>query len=306
MISFIIVKICYKLKKLIDLMKYYKDLTIIIITFKSDEIIYKFIDNIPKKIKIIVVENSKNFELKKKLEKKYKNVQVYLRKNLGVSSSLNYAAKKTKTNYFLHLSPDLKVDYKDIKVFFKYAKKINDDFCALGPRFLNTKKKGHIQIDKKLKYGKIDSIHGSYMFINKKRFDEINGWDDKIFLYFEETDYSYRGKKLGLNSYQINSIKTKTIDTTVKINNENEKRNWLNLLVWHFIWSKFYTNKKKFGFIFSFIIFLPIIIRILFRLSLYSIFYDKKKLVKYKFRLSGLYNSIIGNNSYLRLKDIKN
>ena len=51
-------------------MKYYKDLTIIIITFKSDEIIYKFIDNIPKKIKIIVVENSKNFELKKKIRKK--------------------------------------------------------------------------------------------------------------------------------------------------------------------------------------------------------------------------------------------
>ena len=69
---------------------------------------------------------------------------------------------------------------------------------------------------------------------------------------------------------------------------------------------KFYTNKKKFGFIFSFILFLPIIIRIIFRLSLYSIFYDKKKLGKYKFRLSGLYNSIIGNNSYLRLKDIKN
>ena len=144
------------------------------------------------------------------------------------------------------------------------------------------------------------------MFINKKRFNEIDGWDDKIFLYFEETDYSHRGKKLGLNCYQINSIKTQTIDTTVKIDNENEKRNWHNLLVWHFIWSKFYTNKKKFGFIFTVIIFLPIIIRILFRLSLYSIFYDKKKLGKYKFRFSGLYNSIIGNNSHLRLNDIKN
>ena len=287
-------------------MKYYKDLTIIIITFKSDEIIYKFIDNIPKKIKIIVVENSKNFELKKKLEKKYKNVQVYLRKNLGVSSSLNYAAKKTKTNYFLQLSPDLKIDYKDIKVFFKYAKKFNDDFCALGPRFLKTKKKGHLQIDKKLKYGKIDSIHGSCMFMNKKKFNEIGGWDDKIFLYFEETDFAYRGKKLGLYCYQINSIKMETIDTTVKINNENEKIKWKNLLIWHFVWSKFYFYKKKFGFTLTILIFFPIILRIIFRLALYSVFDDKKKLEKYKYRLNGLYNSIIGKSSYLRFANIRN
>ena len=122
-------------------MKNYKNLTIIIITFKSDEIIYKFIDKIPKEIKIIVVENSKNLELKRKLEKRYRNAQVYLRKNLGVSSSLNYAVKKTKTKYFLHLSPDLKVNYKDIDIFFEFAVKINNDFCALGPRFLKTKKK---------------------------------------------------------------------------------------------------------------------------------------------------------------------
>ena len=287
-------------------MKNYKNLTIIIITFKSDEIIYKFIDKIPKEIKIIVVENSKNLELKRKLEKRYRNAQVYLRKNLGVSSSLNYAVKKTKTEYFLHLSPDLKVNYKDIDIFFEFAVKINNDFCALGPRFLKTKKKGHLQIDKQLRYGKIDSIHGSYMFFNKMRFNEIGGWDDKIFLYFEETDYSLRGKKLGLYCYQINSIKTQTIDTTVKINNKNEKKNWLNLLVWHFIWSKFYTNKKKFGFIFSIFIFFPIFVRILFRLFVYSIFYNKMKLTKYKFRFSGLYNSIVGNNSYLRLKHIKN
>ena len=64
----------------------------------------------------------------------------------------------------------------------------------MGPRFLKTKKKGHIQIDKNLKIGKIDSIHGSYMFINRNRFNEIGKWDKNIFLFFEETEYCYRGK----------------------------------------------------------------------------------------------------------------
>ena len=205
--------------------KYYEQLSIIIITYKSDEIIFDFVRKIPKKLKIIIVENSKNLNLKKKLEKKYKNLKVYLRKNEGVSSSLNYAVKKIKTKYFIHLSPDLDLNFDDIRKFFKFANDLEDKFCALGPRFLKTKKKGHIQIDKNLKIGKIDSIHGSYMFINRNRFNEIGKWDKNIFLFFEENHYCYRGKIKNLFSYQINSIKTQTIDTTVKIKDEKTKKN---------------------------------------------------------------------------------
>ena len=285
--------------------KYYEQLSIIIITYKSDEIIFDFVKKIPKKLKIIIVENSKNLNLKKKLEKKYKNLKVYLRKNEGVSSSLNYAVKKIKTKYFIHLSPDLDLNFDDIRKFFKFANDLEDKFCALGPRFLKTKKKGHIQIDKNLKIGKIDSIHGSYMFINRNRFNEIGKWDKNIFLFFEETEYCYRGKIKNLFSYQINSIKTQTIDTTVKIKDEKIKKNWQNLLRWHFIWSKFYTTKKKYGFILSLIIFIPIIIRISFKLFFHNITGDNDQLNKYKFRFKGLINSILGRKSYLRLENMK-
>ena len=144
------------------------------------------------------------------------------------------------------------------------------------------------------------------MFMNKRNFTKIGGWDKKIFLFFEETDYCYRARKKNFFCYQINSIKTKTIDTTVKINDAKIKENWQSLLRWHFIWSKFYITKKKYGFIFSIIYFIPIIVRILFRLMLNYLMNNKKKLTKYSYRLNGLYHSIIGNKSYLRLKDIKN
>ena len=284
---------------------YLKDLTIIIVTFKSDEIIYKFIKKIPKEIAVIVVENSKNLKLKKNLERKYKNTKVYLRNNEGVSSSLNFGVKKTKTNFLIHLSPDLSLDFKQIKIFFNYAKLLKNNFCALGPRFLETKKRGHIQISKKLKIGKINSIHGSYMFINKKRFNDIGGWDKNIFLFFEETDYCYRGRKKDLFCYQINEIQTKTVDTTVKIKSKKIRENWQSLLRWHFIWSKFYTFKKRFGFLATLIFFIPTIIRIIFRLGLYKIIKDKEKFRKFIFRFSGLYNAIIGRKSFLRLEDIK-
>ena len=78
-------------------MNYQKKLTIIIVTYKSDEIIYKFIKKIPKNIKVIIVENSKNKELKKNIEKKFKNTRVYLRKNEGVASSINFGVSKLNT-----------------------------------------------------------------------------------------------------------------------------------------------------------------------------------------------------------------
>ena len=281
------------------MIKNYRDLTIIIITFKSDEIIYKFIKKIPKKIKVIVVENSINIFLKKRLEKKFNNTKVYLRRNEGVAGSLNFGVKKSKTKYVLHLSPDLDLNYNDIKYFFEYAKILKDDFCALGPRFLKTKKKGHIQIDKSLKIGQIDSIHGSYMFFNKKKFNIIGAFDKKIFLFFEETEYCYRAKKKGYLSYQINKSKVKSLGRSVDIE-EEKNENFSNILIWHFIWSKYYFTKKKYGQLISIVIFTPILIRIILRITLYKITGNYLLLEKYRARFDGLLKSIKNEKSSLR------
>ena len=106
---------------------------------------------------------------------------------LFVASSINFGVSKLNTEYFIHLSPDLSVNFNQIKIFFYYAKKLDDNFCALGPRFLNTKKKGHIQIDEKLKIGKINSIHGSYMFMKKKRSIKDCDWRKS----WQNIDYKY-------------------------------------------------------------------------------------------------------------------
>ena len=45
------------------------------------------------------------------------------------------------TKYFLQISPDIDFDYKDILVYLEFAKKLDNKFAAIGPRFLNVKKK---------------------------------------------------------------------------------------------------------------------------------------------------------------------
>ena len=281
-------------------MKEYKKLTLILIAFKSEKKIYSFVKKIPKSINVIIIENSNNHFLKRHLEKKYKNIKVFIKKNEGVSASLNYAVKKTKTNYFLQISPDILFNYKDLEKFFNFANKINDKFAALGPRFLNVKNKSHRQIKENLEIGSIESIHGSFMFINKKIFKTIGGFDKNFFLYFEETDYCKRALAKGFKSYQINKVKVKTEGRTVSIKNKKEKKELDNILIWHFIWSKYYFTKKNYGIIISLLIFLPTTIRIVFRIILYKLINKKNFIQKYKYRLNGLMTSIMGKSSSLR------
>ena len=272
------------------------EITIIIITYKSEKIIYDFIKKIPSTIKTIIIENSQNYELKKDIEEKYKNISVYLKENNGVSSALNYAVEKIETKYFLQISPDLEFNFNNLNIFLNFAKINSNRFAALGPRFLEVKEKSHKQINENLEFGKIDSIHGSCMFIDKNIFLKIGKFDENFFLYFEETEYCYRAKKKGYFSYQINDIKVTTKGRSVDLENEN----FSNFLIWHFIWSKFYFHKKKYGKLLSLIIFLPLLVRILFRIILYTITKNEISTTKYKTRFDGLLKSIKGQKSDLR------
>ena len=277
-----------------------KKITVILIAYKSEKLINAFVKKIPNTVKVIIIENSNNLLLKRKIEKKYKNIKVYIKKNEGVSASINYAVKKIKTEFFLQISPDIKFDYMDLNKFIGIAKKLDNKFSALGPRFLNVNNKSHKQINKNLKIGSINSIHGSFMFINKKKFKEIGGFDNNFFLYFEETDYCKRASNGGLKAYQINEIKVKTEGRSVLIKNKKEKKELNNILIWHFIWSKYYYSKKNYGSLISVVIFIPILLRIIIKILFYKVFNNKIKIVKYKSRLNGLLSSMVGKRSSLR------
>ena len=277
-----------------------KKITIILIAYKSEKLINDFVKKIPNTVKVIIIENSNNLLLKRKIEKKYKNIKVYIKTNEGVGASINYGAKKIQTKYFLQISPDIIFNYKDLDIYLDIAKELNDKFAGIGPRFLKVKKKSHKQIKKNLEIGLIESIHGSCMFINKKRFNEIGGFDKKIFLYFEETEYCKRALSKGLKSYQTNKIKVKRHGRSVLVKNKKEKNRLDNICIWHFIWSKYYYTKKHYGIIISLIIFFPILVRILFKIIYHSVIQNKSIKEKYKYRLSGLITAIRGKKSSLR------
>ena len=279
----------------------FEEITILLIAYKSTNKIIDIIKKIPKKLKIIIIENSDDIVLEKKI-KKYNNVEIFLKKNIGVSSSINFASNKIKTKYFLQISPDIEFDFRKLGIFLKVAGKLNDKFSALGPRFINANKKSHKQIEKNIKIGPIKSVHGSCMFINKKIFNKIGKFDKNFFLYFEETDYCRRGNLKNLKCYQINSIKVKSIGRTVKVKSKAGIKELEYLLAWHFIWSEFNYNRKIYGKIITIIIFLPALVRSLIKKYLFKFLNNKRNFDKYNYRLKGLIAAVIGKKSYFRPK----
>ncbi len=281
-----------------------KRITIVLVAYKSAEKIKRFIKKIPKTAPIIIVDNSKDYSLKQ-VFKKNKNVKIFFKKNQGYGSSINYSVRKIKTPYFLVVQPDvIGINEKALINFYKYAKKLKDKFAVLGPHFKNASKSGHYQTNLKYKIKKIHNVHGSTIFFNKKIFIKNNGFDDNIFLYWEETDYTKRAFEKGYPTYQLNLVKVKhERGKAVGLKGKEQKKNLEHLYIWHFIWSKYYFFKKHYGALSAITYFIPTIIRIFFRIYFHKIKKDEKY-VKYQCRWDGLKNSILNNKSSMRLEEI--
>ncbi len=279
-------------------------ISIVLVCYNSSFKLKKFVQKIPNETKIFIIDNSKDYSLKKIFRSK-KNVKIYFKKNEGYGSSINFAAKRIKTPYFLVVQPDVTGIKKNSLIkFYKYAKKLKDKFSVIGPHFLNASKKGHFQTSLKYKIKEIHNVHGSTMFFNKKVFNGNKGFDKNIFLYWEETDYSKRANKNGYKAYQLNIVKVRhEKGKAVKTINQEDKKKLENLYTWHFIWSKFYYFNKHYGKVLSIIYFTPILIRILFRMSVYKLI-ESNKFTKYYCRWDALKSSILNKKSLMRLDKI--
>jgi GT2 family glycosyltransferase len=284
-----------------------KEITIIIVSFKSENAIYNCLSTINKKYPVIVIENSSDIIFKKKIEGKYKNVKCILaRKNLGFGKANNIGLYEAKSNYVLLLNPDTKLKKNTVNMLIKNANKIKD-FALLAPSIVNEKDKnyGYFEnktISKKNKNNpfEVDFIKGFAMFFNKKKLKKIKFFDEKVFLYLEEIDLCKRIKDQGEKIYIIPSAKiyhAGGMSHDLKFNYELElSRNW------HWMWSLFYYNKKHYGFLNAFKITLGKFISSFFKFFFYLFLFRFNKSKIYLCRLLGLLSSYLNLPSSYRPK----
>ena len=64
-------------------------ITFIIVTYKSESIIYNCLNSLPNESKKIIIENSSNINLENELKSKYDNIEVILSENIGMGAGNN-------------------------------------------------------------------------------------------------------------------------------------------------------------------------------------------------------------------------
>ena len=275
------------------------NITIVINTFKSEDKIFNCLDSISAFCKVIIIENSDNIDLKKKLENKYSHVECYLTgENLGYANGNNYGLAKVKSKYALILNPDTTLESQTLNNFLITAKKYKD-FAIIGP----AKQDEHSNNDthsKKDNVFEVNHCKGFAMLFNLEQFKEIGFFDSNFFIYLEEIDLCRRLKQNQKKIY---------LDKKIKINHlggssHNESINFEMELSrnWHWMWSTFYYNKKHFGYFISLIRVSKKFFSSFVKMIYFSIIFKAKKRRIYYQRFSGLFNSIIGKKSWYRPK----
>ena len=136
------------------------------------------------------------------------------------------------------------------------------------------------------------------MLLNKKKMDKESYFDENFFMYLENTDMCIRTEKNGGSIFVVPKSKmlhqgANTVDTLYK--NEIElSRNW------HWMWSKFYFNKKHFGLLRAFIQGAPSFFTSFLKFLLFFCINNKLKKKIYFNRASGFCNALIGRSSWYR------
>ena len=175
------------------------------------------------------------------------------------------------------------------------------NFGALSPDQIINKKKNI----KKKNIVKQKQLDGGAMLFKKSTFKKIKGFDEKIFLYYEENDFYHKCHILRYDLFLIRNAffyHSQKGDSSSAIYSKKEEKYYAYLIGgWHGQWSKFYYLKKYNGFFYSFVKCLPNLITNIIKLILKS-FVDYKKAKYIYFKIEGVVCSIIGIPSFKRNK----
>ena len=284
------------------------NLSVIIIAFKSDHLLDKLIKSFPKKFQIIIIENSRNIKIKKKIEKKFKNTKVIIpSKNLGYAAAANLGIKNCKNKFVTIATPDISISLNVIFKFSKLLDKFSNFSIITGVYKNQTIHKNYVlkkeKNTKELKIGKlnlkeVNDIDGCFLILNKLTFNTNKIFDDNFFMYFENTDLCRRLRLKNKKMYIVDNLKFSHKGT-----NSSFKKHEIEILKnrnWHYSWSKFYYMKKHHNYFYALKKVTPNLFKATVGYFQAVIASDKKHVITHKGTIFGILNAITLRKSLLR------
>ncbi len=269
-----------------------KNITFLIVTYRSDKKVLSCLKNLPKESKKIVIENSGNEILKKKLINKFTNINVeVMNENLGYGKANNIGIKLSVTDYVFILNPDVTLKLSQLNIIFKILK--NQNFAIASPIERIDIKKFNFLDNNQLE---VDFVKGFAMILNKNKF-KGKFFDENIFLYLEEMDLCKRmrlkNERILLLNVPLDHLGGSSHDKVYDLEMEKSRN-------WHWMWSKFYYYKKYYGYFYGLFKTIPNFFSSSLKFVYYKFTKQNNQKEKYKMRFLGLYNSYLLKNSNYR------
>lgn len=214
-----------------------KELSIIIVSYNTRKItedclesIWRSLQGIKLDYEIIVVDNNSKDGSREMLSQMVKiptnNLKVInSEKNLGFGKANNQAVIQAQGKYLLFLNTDVVVLGQSIskllnfyqqsekKINFLGGKLLNNDltpqasaawFYSLPVTFAALFLRGDYYNLTRFSPNilkKVDWVSGACILTTKKIYQQVNGFDENLFMYMEEVDLLYRAHKKGFSTY---------------------------------------------------------------------------------------------------------
>lgn len=231
---------------------------------------------------VIVVDNEGRGSLKKTLKEKFSSTR-YIKapENIGFGAGNNLGAKEARGEFLFFLNPDTEAKPRTIDILVDFLEKnekagivaplllnahgrpynlqgsgaLNPSSGIFGLSFLNklfpnnpiSKKYWLLEWDKK-KAREVDVVPGTAFMIKRKLFENIRGFDERFFLYFEEVDLCKRIKGAGWKIFIEPKAKV------VHLWERSTRRVGKNFIKSQFSKSRFYYFKKHYGFLWAILV----------------------------------------------------
>lgn len=265
------------------------DLSIIILNYKSKELVKNCLKNLKASglnmnYEVIVVDNGSNDGIEGLLQKKFSDVKlIRLEENKGYSAGNNDGIKEAKGKYILILNPDITVLQGAVQQIYEFMEK-NLEAGITAPQLLSpdgsiqqscmrfynflTPVYRRLKFFKKLNFVKkeldrfemrewdhnstkeVDWMLGACLMVKKEVFDKVGFFDDKFFLFFEDTDLCRRVQLAGYKIYYLSDAKVIHLDERLS-NKANgllalkNKTTWIHIASWLKYFWKWHSQENK-------------------------------------------------------------
>jgi len=222
------------------------DLSIIIVNYNSLHCLPTCLESVERSTigvsyEVIVVDNGSNDEQVGQLHELKRITRMSMIENgvnKGFGAANNVGAKKAKGKYLLFLNPDTELVDNSLLKFYQFMEECDESIAACGGRLVNRDGSYAVSFGNLpslfqqfsdigirrlyMKYynrrlsisppcdfaepNSVGYISGADLFIRKSVFDQIGGFDEDYFMYYEDTDLCHRLQTSGYQCYLLPSV----------------------------------------------------------------------------------------------------